>query len=272
MKWYWWRREESASVSMSESETKPIRERGRLIVVWSPKSEGASTTAWHLATVAGKQEDTLLLDLNLVRPLLGRVWQEDVRETHSWELLWPMVESRALTPEALRRNVLGSKEMGFSLLAGTTAPAAAFLTYTVDPMLWLLEAARNAYQTVIVDVSAEVNNGAIEAALGVADRVLVVMRGNWYSVATLSTSQQTAAQLQLDRAKWRTAMIQQPEAPYQAKEIAAYTRISHSIEIPWVSDMDKRIALGEPIRGRNAVEKAYLAAMKRALEEESEST
>lgn len=221
-----------------------------IVAVWSPKSEGATATALHLARLLSASAPTILMDLNLRRPMVADFFRDGENNVdfteHSLDTVWPNLEAGTLTPELLRETVW--KEEGknpLHTLGGTRMPEYA-TNYGIAPIVQLLQVVRNSHQHIVLDVGPDMDNAGTEAALTYADVVLVVLNPSWFSlnnyhrVRTLLTNR-----LGIDAENHRIVLRKRPDAPYTPDDVAEFVGSPVVGLIPAVPDMDRYLSLGE---------------------------
>lgn len=232
---------------------------GRIVAVWSPKSEGATVTALHLARAAAPQEETLLLDLNLRRPQVEAALPRAVSlERNAVDMLLPQAQVGTLTAAFLREVAARPEKAGPAVVAGLRQPEYGS-TLESAPLGTLLRVARSAFPLTVVDVAADLENAGTDAALAHADLILVVLRGTWLSLHAYHHLHNLLIQLGSDVSRHRLVLTQaHPGDPYRPVEAAEYVGVPVLQRLPFVPELDVAIGLGEPVRSASRAAADYL--------------
>lgn len=235
---------------------------GGLIAVWSPKSEGATVTALHLAAALAKHKDTLLIDMNLRRPMLEPCVRGLDLSGHNIDMLYPQAQVGSLTAEFLNATVWRAKERkNLSYLGGIRQPE--FSTnYMVQPLARLLDFAAATYSNVVVDVGGELDNAGTEAALSRADVVLVVLRATFLSVHTYLNLREFLSRLGVNVNTHRLIITsKRQEDPYGEEMIARESGVPLAAVLPLCPGLDKAISMGNLLEPGSKTANEYLKAV-----------
>lgn len=223
-----------------------IHEHGSLIAVWSPKSEGATVTALHLAAALSARRETLLLDLNLRRPLLDLLVRDLDLSAHHLDALYPQAHVGALTPEFLRAAARRTPAYPrLHLLGGARRPENA-AAYELAPLVQLLTVATRTFPTVVLDLSPDLDTASTEAGLATANVVLVVLRSTLPSIRTYMRQRDLLTRLNLSLASHRLVITSsRPDDPYDARVVARECAVPLAASLPYSSYLDTAISMGQ---------------------------
>ena len=246
-----------------EPDAPPPPPAGGVVAVWSPKSEGATVTALHLAHALAVNGPTLLLDLNLRRPAIATSLKDADLAEHNVDQLWSMLAVDSLTPEYLgSQAVLLAKAKGAPALLGGTMHAEYAGTYPLESVSRLLAVARSRFNNVVVDIPADLDNAATEAAQATADVVLVVLRANLLSLKTYERVRSYASELGVDSKKHRIVLTaRRAEDPYGVDEIAKHLQVPVVATLPFAPMLDTAISKGELLTPGSKTANEYLKTL-----------
>lgn len=165
---------DNAMPSVAASDIDEAEERhGRVIAVWSPSSEGATTIATSLAYLIGKDGNHRvgLLDFNLKKPDL-RTFSDADRTKEGLDDLLPVLVGGSLTPALLSHYMFFAYNAHW--LLGTRFPERAE-EIELNDMRRIIRTAKQAYPITLVDAGSKLDNAATLAALYEADKVILVL-------------------------------------------------------------------------------------------------
>jgi len=247
--------------------------RSQVVAVWSPKSEGATTTALHIAKMLSQSKPTVLLDLNLKRPQLASFFRDGESaadfSNHSLDLLWPNLDGGTLTAELLQETVWKGKEKNAPSVLGGIRRREYFSGYSLRPVVELIRMAQGAYGHVVIDVSADLDNAGAEAAFALADVILVVMKPTWFTLEAYTEARRIQSEvepdpdthLKPDVTRHRILLIKDAQAPYTAADVSRFCSVPVIGTLPYVPEMDRALSLGECLSGSTKAASEYLRVL-----------
>lgn len=233
-----------------------------LVTVWSPKSEGATVTALHLATAFAKRHSTLLVDLNLRRPQLADTLRGLDLSLHNVDTVYPQAQVGSLTSELLRATVWQSQaQQRLSLMGGILHPENA-TNYDLGPLSHLLDLCSTTYPRVVADVGGELDTAGTEAALTHASCVLVVMRATLLSIRTYQRLRALLVRLGIDVSTHRLVLTSyRPDDPYEPPEVARECELPIAGIVPFCMQLDTALSVGQTLTPGPRANTSYLRSI-----------
>ncbi|MCT4584059.1 MAG: AAA family ATPase [Peptostreptococcaceae bacterium] len=159
----------------------------KVITVYSPTGEGSSCIAAHLAhaIASNKKCKVLLIDYNPLKPCQREIFNMKVDYT-----LKDAIESsirRTLSNVALESYTKESKyNKNLSILSGTYDINDFYDTKDIEIYEEIIEKAKFSYDYVVIDTHSFYDIYSTDAALRLADEVLIPVRGKGSSIDTLN--------------------------------------------------------------------------------------
>lgn len=158
----------------------------KIIAVYSPTSEGASTLATHIGyTLADAGHSVIIMDFNPLKPSIRKTFRVSSEERTMADLLDILVKEK-ISNKQFKDNIIKSRSnKNLDLLLGLYDLNKVYNSKNRRDYQFLIEIAHNLYDYVIIDTHSWYDLFTTDRALYMAHDILVPVRGNKASLDTV---------------------------------------------------------------------------------------